>query len=51
VWGETTDPYESDRVVVLEANIDDMNPQFYDFLMERLFARGALDVSLSPLMM
>jgi pyridinium-3,5-bisthiocarboxylic acid mononucleotide nickel chelatase len=51
VWGETTEVYESDRVVVLEANIDDMNPQFYDFLMERLFARGALDVTLSPLMM
>jgi uncharacterized protein (TIGR00299 family) protein len=51
IWGETGETYHSDRVAVLEANIDDMNPEFYDFLMERLFERGALDVSLSPLLM
>jgi uncharacterized protein (TIGR00299 family) protein len=51
IWGETGETYRSDRVAVLEANIDDMNPEFYDFLMERLFERGALDVSLSPLLM
>ncbi|MCX5909490.1 MAG: nickel pincer cofactor biosynthesis protein LarC, partial [Deltaproteobacteria bacterium] len=51
VMGEANDTYEADRVVVLEANIDDMNPEFYDYLMEGLFRRGALDVSLSPLMM
>jgi uncharacterized protein (DUF111 family) len=38
-------------VTVVEANIDDMNPEFYDYLMECLFERGALDVSLSPLLM
>jgi uncharacterized protein (DUF111 family) len=38
-------------VAVLESNIDDMNPEFYDYLMERLFQAGALDVSLSPVMM
>jgi hypothetical protein len=51
IFGETFEAYRSDRVAVLEANIDDMNPEFYDFLMERLFERGALDVSLSPLLM
>ncbi len=36
---------------VIEANIDDMNPEFYDYIMERLFAAGALDVYLVPIHM
>ncbi len=36
---------------VLEANIDDMNPEFCEHLMDRLMAEGALDVSWSPLIM
>jgi hypothetical protein len=51
VLGETVDACRTDQVVVLEANIDDMNPEFYDYLMERLFEHGSLDVSLSPLLM
>ena len=35
----------------LEANIDDMNPQFYESLSERLFAAGAFDVWLTPVTM
>ena len=38
-------------IAVLEANIDDLSPEFYEPLMERLFAEGALDVTLSPLQM
>lgn len=37
-----------ETVIVLEANIDDMNPEFYSYVMEKLFAAGALDVSLQP---
>jgi uncharacterized protein (TIGR00299 family) protein len=33
---------------ILETNIDDMNPQIYAYLIERLFAAGALDVTLTP---
>jgi pyridinium-3,5-bisthiocarboxylic acid mononucleotide nickel chelatase len=33
-----------DDVVQLETNIDDMNPQLYEHVIERLFAGGALDV-------
>jgi len=40
-----------DDVVVLEANIDDMSPQHYDLAMERIFAAGALDVWLTPIVM
>lgn len=37
--------------LLLETNIDDMNPQFYEPLSERLFAAGALDVWLTPVVM
>ncbi len=36
---------------ILEANIDDMNPEFCEHITERLLAEGALDVSWSPLVM
>lgn len=41
----------ADKVTMIETNIDDLNPQFYDSVMERLFAAGALDVFLSPIQM
>jgi len=40
-----------DRVVVLEAHLDDFVPEHFDYVMEQLFALGALDVSLSHLQM
>jgi uncharacterized protein (TIGR00299 family) protein len=42
---------EGERVWVVEANIDDMNPQFYEHVSERLFAAGAMDVYLIPIHM
>jgi len=41
----------SDRVVTLETNLDDLVPEHFDYLMERLFDAGALDVSLQHLQM
>ena len=38
-------------VTVIETSIDDLNPQFYETAMERLFAAGALDVFMSPIQM
>ncbi len=40
-----------DEVVEIAANIDDLNPQIYDHLSERLFAAGARDVTLTPTIM
>ena len=37
-----------DRVLEIEANIDDMSPQRFEVLMERAFAAGALDVAVIP---
>jgi hypothetical protein len=41
----------AESVTVIESNIDDLNPQFYETAMERLFAAGALDVFLTPIQM
>lgn len=41
----------NDWVTVIEANIDDMNPEFYEPLLQNLFEKGAVDVTLAPLMM
>jgi hypothetical protein len=51
VLGEATASADHDRILVLECNIDDMNPQFFGSLIERLQAAGALDVYLSPVQM
>lgn len=51
LWiGETDDrgAGAASSELLLETNIDDMNPQFYEPLAERLFAAGALDVWLTP---
>jgi uncharacterized protein (DUF111 family) len=36
---------------LLETNVDDMNPELWDFVFERLFAAGAADVWLQPVQM
>ncbi|HET6278942.1 MAG TPA: nickel pincer cofactor biosynthesis protein LarC [Candidatus Polarisedimenticolia bacterium] len=40
-----------ETVLVIETTIDDMNPQLYGHLMERLFAAGALEVFYTPIQM
>ena len=40
-----------DRVTLLESNIDDMNPQDFELVIERLFEEGALDVWLESIAM
>ena len=40
-----------DHLVVLETHIDDLNPEWYEHVMERLFAAGARDVSVTPVHM
>jgi uncharacterized protein (DUF111 family) len=40
-----------DRIVSLEANLDDLIPEHFDHLMDRLFEEGALDVSIQHVQM
>jgi len=49
--GEFVPAYEEDTSVVIETNIDDMNPQTYEHIIERLMAQGAQDVYLTPIIM
>ena len=51
VVGETAETRESMRVSVIECEIDDMNPQIFGALMDRLYAGGALDVFYAPVQM
>lgn len=37
--------------MVIETNIDDQTPEIYGYVMDRLFAAGALDVWLTPIVM
>jgi pyridinium-3,5-bisthiocarboxylic acid mononucleotide nickel chelatase len=48
---EAVPEYEYERVGVIETNIDDMNPQIYDYLTERMLSMNALDVFLVPMQM
>ena len=45
--GDTGDPYP-EQLFVVETNIDDMNPELYDYVSARLFAAGALEVFTQP---
>jgi hypothetical protein len=42
--GETSGAMAADRILVIECEIDDMNPQVFGHVMERLYAAGALEV-------
>jgi uncharacterized protein (TIGR00299 family) protein len=47
----TSDDTLTDECVVIETNIDDMNPQDYDLVFEKLYNAGALEVFLTPTIM
>jgi uncharacterized protein (TIGR00299 family) protein len=42
---------QTEQLMLLETNIDDLNPEIYEYLMDQLFSTGALDVSLFPIYM
>ena len=49
--GRDTEEHRTETVAVMEANVDDTNPEWLGFLMERLFSAGALDVLFCPVQM
>lgn len=48
---DSSDRLLHDRVTMVESCIDDMNPEIFGYLMEMLFADGALDVVWTPVFM
>lgn len=54
MWiGETDEEkeYEEDEVILIETNLDNMNPEFFGYASEKLLERGALDVFMTPIFM
>jgi hypothetical protein len=49
--GEAAAPAGTETVLAVETTIDDMSPQLYEPLIERLLEAGALDVHLTPVIM
>jgi uncharacterized protein (TIGR00299 family) protein len=49
--GESTEQPHTERIVVLQSELDDMNPQLFGLVMERLYAAGALEVYFASVQM
>jgi uncharacterized protein (TIGR00299 family) protein len=51
--GEQCEAHEinTEMLITLETNIDDLNPEIYAYVMEKLFSAGALDVFITPIQM
>ena len=50
-WSRMGATQEGDTITVVEANLDDLNPQVFGYVMEQLFQAGALDVFGTPVQM
>jgi uncharacterized protein (TIGR00299 family) protein len=49
--GELDETFDEDSLVTIETNIDDMNPEIYPYVIEKLLANGAHDAYLIPIIM
>lgn len=51
IVGEEDNSKRSEQLIIIEANIDDMNPEIYPYAMEQILKAGAKDVFLSNIIM
>ena len=51
ILGKPEPVLQTDRVLTVETNIDDMNPEIFGYVQQRLFEQGALDVAWVPMFM
>ncbi|HQJ75401.1 MAG TPA: nickel pincer cofactor biosynthesis protein LarC [Bacteroidota bacterium] len=49
--GHSYSEFVNDDVILIETNIDDMNPQIYPFVIERVIQLGANDAYITPVIM
>lgn len=48
---EETSAINSEKSIFIECNIDDMNPEYYEYIISKLFEAGAQDVFIQPVIM
>jgi len=51
IIGEIPDKYHDEKLLLIETNIDDMNPEIYPYVIEKLLSAGANDAYLVPIIM
>lgn len=49
--GKTESKFQYDEILLVESNIDDLNPEVYPYIVEKLFKNGVLDVYITPVIM
>lgn len=49
--GYSVRDYNREEAIILECNIDDMNPEIYEYVMDKLMKSGAMDVYMTPIIM
>ncbi len=49
--GTIEDSYDFDKVVQIDFNVDDMNPQLMPYLIEKVMDAGAVDAYVTPILM
>lgn len=49
--GVQNEPFLQDQIYQIETHIDDLNPQIYETVLDKILQEGALDVSLTPIIM
>lgn len=48
---EMPSQYDEDDILLLQTNIDDMNPEFFDSAIDKILSAGAVDVFITPIFM
>ena len=51
IMGKRESRLKEEKNLMIETNIDDMSPQVVEYLTEKLFQAGALDVFITPIFM
>lgn len=49
--GVQNEPFLQDQIYQIETHIDDLNPQIYETILDKILEEGGLDVSLTPIIM
>jgi uncharacterized protein (TIGR00299 family) protein len=48
---ESSNRYDTEKALIIESNLDDMSPEHYEYLIEKLLSNGANDVFITPMIM